>query len=485
MVRSIRNGWRLAFAPVLFFPFTFTAFAQQAPGLVASFSGTLSNPSQEDRITFELDASQMQLNVRGGVDLTFVMSSVLSAASPVDPGLITIHSKGNGSVRQTMRRPDTANSTASIVLATLTPGRYEIAVRGEHKTTGPYRLDVLLAGDANGDFKVDTSDVALIAQLEGTKKSEANYSQIADVDRNGVINGGDQQRVIANLGAQFVPPASNNPLEQTLPAGALVLMGAAPDTYVSRTDGLRFSLAGAEFDATLADITLNINGAAVPAGSLVIEPQLLTANVTLADGRNDVSLQAYDTVGRPLYYKATLWAGSATLQVNLVNPNGTAFTEQANVIASLSDDPAVGAEGVTTTGSITFTNIPTRTILIKAKGIGNQFGTAGFIGTQGIVTINMVGFKPPSAIDNNNLSLGASGWEIVPGSPVSIIPHTEIISGFPSGTSALFTTKAAIVDQDIMVGTSGLGERSLSRTFTTSAGTTAVKVRYRFITSGL
>ena len=261
-------------------------------------------------------------------------------------------------------------------------------------------------------------------------------------------------------------------------------MGASPDTYVSRTGGLRFSLAGAEFDATPTDIKLTINNVAVPAGNLIIEPHLLTANVTLANGRNDVALQAYDAFGRPLYYSATLWAGSSTLQVNLVNPNGTVFTQQTNVIASLSDDPAVAAQGVTSTGSITFTNVPARTILVKAKGIGNEIGTAGVVGTQGVVTIKMAGFNPPSPIENNDLSLGTAGWDIAPGSPVSIIPHKEIIPS--SLTSASFESAdaaAALVDQDIMVGTSGLGERSVSRTFVTSQGTTAVKLRYRFITS--
>ncbi len=476
----------LAVSSAVLFLFASGAFGQESAGVVASFSGTLSNAAQEDRIAFEVDADQFELNADGGVDFVFLMSSVSTAESPVDPGLLSVEPDGSGSVQHSTRRPDTANSTASIVLATLTPGKYEIVVRGEHKTTGPYRLDVLLAGDANTDFKVDTEDTQLIAQLNAKKKNDPEYSPYADVDRNGVINGGDRQRAEANLGALAVPPEADNPLDQSLPAGALALVGAAPDTFVSRTGGLRFSLAGAEFDATPADVTLTINGVNVPAGSLVIEPHLLTANVTLADGRNTIFFKAYDTIGRPLYYNATLWAGSATLQVNLLNPNGTAFTQQANVVAALSDDPSVAAQGITSTGSITFTNVPARTILVKAKGAGNEIGTAGVVGTQGVVSIKMIGFNAPSPIDNNDISLGTDGWVIAPGSPVSVIPHKEIIPGFLTGGSMVSgssVTTSAIVDQDIMLGTSGLGERSVSRTFTTSQGTTAVKIRYRFITS--
>jgi len=462
------------------------AFSQESPGVVASFTGTLSNTGQEDRIAFEVDPDLVELNAGGDVDFVFLMSSESSAEAAVDPGLISVAPNGSGAVKNNLRKPDTATTTASIALASLTPGMYEIVVRSEHKTTGAYRLDVLLAGDANTDYQVDAADLQLIAQLSGTKSDDAEYSGYADVDRNGVINGGDRERAQANLGAVATPPQPDNPLDQNLPAGALALIGRSPDTFNSRTGGLRFSLAGAEFDATPADVSLTVNGVRVPASQLLIEPHLLTANVTLADGRNTVSLKAYDTIGRPLYYTATLWAGSATLRANLVNANGTAFTQQANVVAALSDDPSVTAQGLTSTGSITFTNVPARTILVKAKGINNEIGTAGIVGSQGVVTIKMIGFNEPSTINNNDISLGTAGWVIAPGSPVSVIQHKETIPGFFTSspdTAFLKVAPSSIVDQDLMLGTSSLGERSVSRTFATSEGTTAVRIRYRFITS--
>ncbi len=482
MLRSASTRWNVLFTAALFCLFASVALGQSAPGVVASFNGTLSYPAQEDHIAFEVDASQFQLNADGGVDMVFIMSSVGGAGSPVDPGLISITPNGSGSVQKNTRRPDTATSPASIALAGLTPGRYDVVVRSEHKTTGPYRLDVLLAGDANTDFKVDAADLALISQLNATKSDDPEYSPYADVDRNGVINGGDRQRAQGNLGAQFVAPVEDNPLEQNLPPGALALVGVSPDTFVSRTGALRFSLTGADFDATAADVTLTINGARVSADRFTIDPHLLTANVTLADGRNDLSFKAYDTVGRPLYYKTTLWAGSSVLRVNLVNADGTPFTQQASVVAALSDDPAITAEATTTAGSVTFSNVPVRTILVKVKGINNEIGTAGVIGSQGVVTIKMKGFNPPSTVDNNDISLGTDGWVIAPGSAVSVVPHQEVISGFLTANTAGASLKS-IVDQDIMLGTAGEGERSISRTFTTSQGTTAVKIRYRFITS--
>lgn len=470
---------------LLAFLFSFiaaTASGQEAPGVVASFNGTISSASQQDTVAFEVDANAYETNSSGRVGFVFIMSS---ADGSVDPGLISVAADGAGSVADDLRKPDTAGSPSSIALAALSAGRYAITVRSEHKTTGGYRLDVLLAGDANSDFAVDAQDTGLISQLSVTKHGDTGYSPYADVDRNGVVNGGDRQRAQANLGAKAPEPAEENPLEVSLPMNALQLVGGSSKTFNSR-NGLSWSLTGAEFDLTVADVTVKVNGAQVPASQISITDHLLTANVTLANGRNTVSLKAYDTVGRPLHYNEVLWAGSSSLTVTLVNANGTAFLQQATVVATLSDDRSVMAEATTTTGSITFPNMPSRTILIKAKGINNETGTAGVIGTSGSVTVKMLGFKAPSTINNNDFSLGTAGWE-VGNAPVSIVPHQEVIFNFfrngPATTAAMRLQPASLVDQDLMLGTSGLGEQSISRTFEVADDTTAVRIRYRFITS--
>jgi hypothetical protein len=462
------------------------AFAQNA-GVVASFNGTLSSTAQRDRVTFDVAAEAFELNSAGEIDFVLIMRPEPGAAAPVDPGLISVEAVGDGSVKKTVRNPDTATSTDSIALVTLTPGSYEIEVRSERKTTGEYALDVLLAGDADADYKVDAGDLQAIAALSGIRSGHATYSERADVDRNGVINGGDRQRAAENVGALFQSSDGTNPLDESLPAGALALVGRSADTFSSRTGGLAFSLAGAEFDNAPAETIVMVNGVRVPAANLAIQPNLLTANVALADGRNHISLKAYDTIGRPLYLEETVWAGGYTLRVNLVNPNGTAFTQQANVVAALSDDPSVTASGLTSSGTITFTNLPGRTILFKATGVtGNEIGTAGAVGWEGVATIKMAGFNAPSTVSNNDFSLGTAGWVIAPGAVTAVIPHQEQISGFFTSApvqSQMKVSAQAVVDQDLLVGTSGEGEKSVARTFTTAAGTTAIKLRYRFVTS--
>jgi hypothetical protein len=130
----LRTAMAAAFSAILALS-TFPLSAQQSPGVINSFTGTLSSPKQEDPIAFEV-GDQFVLTPGGSVDVVLLMSNVNSATSTLDPGHISIAANGSGSVDQEMRRPDSANSTASIALATLTAGMYEVVVRSEHQTTG-------------------------------------------------------------------------------------------------------------------------------------------------------------------------------------------------------------------------------------------------------------------------------------------------------------------------------------------------------------
>jgi hypothetical protein len=117
------------------------------------------------------------------------------------------------------------------------------------------------------------ADLQVVAELQGFTSDDSDYSVPADVDRNGMIDGGDRQRAEANPGAKGPAPEADHPLDQSLPEGAMALVGASPKTFVSRTGGLRFSLAGAELDGSKADITLTINGVRVAAEQLTVDRQ--------------------------------------------------------------------------------------------------------------------------------------------------------------------------------------------------------------------
>lgn len=131
--------------------------------------------------------------------------------------------------------------------------------------------------------------------------------------------------------------------------------------------------------------------------------------------------------------------------------------------------------------------MPARTVLVKAQGIANEIGSAGVVGTQGTINVGMIGFASPSSIDNNDFSQGLAGWN-TGSAPVAIVPHQESIPGFPGAVQAAMVAMNAvvatsIVDNDLQLGTAGLGVQSVARSFVTQPGTTGVRIRYRFVTT--
>ncbi|GEM_PF-2878107 len=289
-----------------------------------------------------------------------------------------------------------------------------------------------------------------------------------------------------------------NPLDKSLSdSGALTLSGVVKGELTQKTAELRFRLQGAEFTQSASDISLTINGSVVSPKSLSLTATEIVATVEFYDGRNDLSFKAYDTIGRPLFLTETVWSGSNTLSVNVLDPNGAPFLEPVTVDLTLSDDENIGASGNTSTGNLTFQNIPSRTVVVEARTYNNLVGVSGCVGSDGTITIRIVDFAPVSPVANNDFSLGLDGWN-VGASPVTIIEHIEDFPAFSEKTSNNMIVKsneesiyrstremrtASFADNDLQLATSGEGPQSLSRTFATSTGTTSVAVRYRFVTS--
>ena len=178
-----------------------------------------------------------------------------------------------------------------------------------------------------------------------------------------------------------------NPLETFLPADALSLAGVSADSFVNRDEPLRFVLVGADFDVTdPGDIQLRINGSVVTRDQLRLTSSVITVVNALADGKNEISFKAYDTAGRPLYYNATLWAGTARLRVELVRPDGSPFTEAAAITVAVGDDASARAQGTTNTGTLELRNVPAGRLSITAIS-GAKRSAVGISGTQRVVRL--------------------------------------------------------------------------------------------------
>ena len=302
------------------------------------------------------------------------------------------------------------------------------------------------------------------------------------------------------------------PVEVFLPNDALTLSGVSPTAFNPTDAQLTFSLTDAEFWAqSPTDTVLTVNDQVVPDTKVTITANSITATEVLIPHRNVVHLVSADSTGRPLYVNETIWAGTNALQVNLRNPDGTPFLEQATVRVSLGDDQEVYAEATTDTGVAQFANVPRATIFVQATGSGNRMGTAGGIGYVGTLTVTLAGLGAPSVFDNNDFSQGTDGWDIATAPSVQVVPHQETAGPPPDATTLLsqpapsddpaerrrrnalarqqaqtspaVTASASIVDNDLVVDTDSTQAQWISRTFPTDPDVSAVHLRYRFVTS--
>ena len=308
------------------------------------------------------------------------------------------------------------------------------------------------------------------------------------------------------------PPPDENPLDQFLADGAVTLAGVSTTAFNPTDAQLIFTLADARFwEHDRSDTVLTVNDQEVPGTSVVVDADSIRATGVLTDGRNLIQLASVDDVGRPLYFADAVWAGDSTLQVSLVSEDGAAFLEEAAVKVGLVDDQRVHADTTTNTGSASFSNVPASTVLIQATASGNRMGALGVMGNAGTATVTILGFASPSTVDNNDFSQGTDGWN-VGSAPVQITSHVEETGPVPgtnliglrvspsvpdaereqrdlvarqrlTDASSPAASALAIVDNDLQLSTAGEGAQYVSRTFQTDPDVSAVRLRYRFVTS--
>lgn len=285
------------------------------------------------------------------------------------------------------------------------------------------------------------------------------------------------------------PPEDNPEVEVGSP-GALRLSGADPSGF-NRAGlvSVTFALDGASFSPDALDHIVVMNDAYL--APVEVSPTAITFEVLLNAGRNDLALFSADDAQRALTAEHVLWAGTQSQTVRVVDEAGMPV-DGALVTFAIVDDADVAMTGATAGGAVTFANVPPRTLIASAEDGQNRFGTAGALGNGAPVTVTLLGFAPPSPIDNNDFSLGTEGWDVTSGitdGTVTIIPHEEEVG--PTGSAPLEkgasggqgVASAAGGDSDLQIGTGGEGPQRVTRAFEVAPGASNVKVRYRFVTS--
>ena len=306
-------------------------------------------------------------------------------------------------------------------------------------------------------------------------------------------------------------PAELEPLSPAV----ISLSGVSEKDFNPSSSNIGLGISGSTFTTDPTTVQIFLNGIQVPAASVQITPTLITFAADFFDDKNELSFFGFDAEGRIVHKAATLWAGSFTLNVSIKDENNQPASG-ALVTARLGDDKEVKATATSVSGSVSFQNLPNRTIVLEASASGNRIASVATTGSAFFEELKLKGFNAPSTIDNNDLSQGTAGWNIGT-APVLIIPHeegtfipledptaqsssTQSLSAQSSTLSraeraAQFAANSTSTspeilplaleegDQDLVLNTSGEGPESISRTFEIEEGVQEIKVRYKFITS--
>lgn len=180
----------------------------------AAMHGEVAAPAKRDVLEFHVDRADFSMSRRGLLLLGFEMHA--ADGSPLDPGRIRVQPQSRRDKVATLWHSSDTAGSGSVTLAGVRPGNFRLVVGGEHRTTGAYQVELFLVGDANGDNRVNKSDVQLIHALRGKRIGNPAYLRDADANRDGRINMVDETLARINRGVStrirpFVPTLELDP----------------------------------------------------------------------------------------------------------------------------------------------------------------------------------------------------------------------------------------------------------------------------------
>ncbi|WP_377476449.1 MAG: calcium-binding protein [Microcoleus anatoxicus] len=385
--------------------------------------------------------------------------------------------------------------------------------------------DVVLFQDRNSNGMIDGDEIIAFSEAEGSNPERIDI----------LLNSGTYLLVVGQFkgDTNYKLNLSALPLGDFSSKAQISLSGVSETTVNPVNSSIKFNVSDGSFSTNPVNFLVFKNQELIPQSALEISENSISIPSGLTEGRNDIDIYVKDNQSLRLLTDATLWAGSRTLNVTIRDKNGQPVSDTI-VKAKLGDNQDVLAEAKTSgDGRVSFPNLPNRTIVLDALGSEGRFASAAATGNAGAVVLTLKGFDAPSLINNNDLSLGKDGWNIG-NAPVSLLQNEKPVGSVQQRSQALMITpglqssnlnassfetnqrnievtpkeQASIVSSlnrttsqtsdtnseqdikedsstgiDLVLGTSGQGEKSISRTFTTKPGTENVTLRYRFITS--
>jgi hypothetical protein len=230
----------------------------------AIMPGTISTPGTTTSVQFTMSSAMFATPKKNGdillgIDIAAASTSA-TTASTLKPQIVSVKDAAGKSIKLQKSTYDAkvakankiGDTQTSAVLVDLkvpkgtATANYTVQVEGLEGTTGTYLVGYYLPGDVAGTGQVTKADLKTIKQDKGMTAESANYNFDADVNRNGIINGQDEQLAKEDLGASTavspvvsvnLDPASNPELDGTTPFSSVVYEGnVTPGATVSFLD---------------------------------------------------------------------------------------------------------------------------------------------------------------------------------------------------------------------------------------------------------
>jgi hypothetical protein len=185
----------------------------------AHWAGEISRPGEVDRLMMNFHPRDFQFP-RGTAIIGFTTQADGSAFVPGMLRTVNLAPPAFNSVPSltSLLFPLgnlTRNNPADGSQTTLTPvkfGSVPALVFPGLRSTGAYTVSAYLAGDANGDFQVDSQDLQQITADLGQRRGDAGYTVEADADGDGLVSRLDLMYAMLNAGTR----TAIRPLEASL-----------------------------------------------------------------------------------------------------------------------------------------------------------------------------------------------------------------------------------------------------------------------------
>ena len=302
--------------------------------------GTVAKSNQPADVKFTLDTSHFTfVNGRGhiGIDVATPTGSSLS------PKILSISPASKGALPATLTRavydptvkrtntssgPMTSAVVARVGISSLSPPSsvsYTAKVTGTSGTTGGFLLGYYLPGDANGDGKVDKTDLAIVKSELGAKAGTANskYTFDADANRDGKITMADVTLTKQNLGmSTTVSPVVSANLDPSSTNGS--------QTRVTTNQNVKFT--GTATPGAAVKYT-EVTGMTAPVATTADSKGNYTLVIPLGVGANTFNVSTQDAFGQSIN-------GTIAPVTYVAQPTGTSSGGVMSTYSALTQAPA-------------------------------------------------------------------------------------------------------------------------------------------------